>query len=143
MANPTATSPPAARPLHEVCEAARRANCGHCWQIPGLPCVTSTRTGRDGYHVARFARAMRRGLISGPELIAALAVARVFTNATVIYGGTAPDAFGTCGCGRCCCWRGADGPDNMCGPCRAGSCPNAGRTSMRYRRPAWASSPSA
>ena len=85
MANPTATSPPAARPLHEVCEDARRANCGHCWQVPGPPCVTDPETGADGWHVARFGRAMRRGLISGPELIAALAVPQVFTNATVIY----------------------------------------------------------
>jgi len=31
-----------------------------------------------------------------------------------------PDAFGTCGCGLCLCWRGADGRDNLCGLCRAG-----------------------
>ena len=85
MENPTATSPPAARTLHEIIEDAARANCGQCWQIPGLPCVTSPITGRDGYHVARFGRAMRRGLISGPDLIAVLAVPDAFTSATVIY----------------------------------------------------------
>ena len=38
-----------------------------------------------GYHVARFARAMRRGLISGPELIAVLQTVGAFTDSTVIY----------------------------------------------------------
>lgn len=86
MPNPTtASSPPAARSLAETCEAVRHANCGQCWQVPGLPCTTHPVTDRDGYHVARFARAMRRGLISGAELVAALAVPRAFTNATVIY----------------------------------------------------------
>ena len=73
------------RRLAEICEAVRRANCGQCWTVPGLPCTTSVITGRDGYHVARFGRAMRRGLISGPELAAALSVPVVFDNATVIY----------------------------------------------------------
>ena len=73
------------RSLHEVCQATRRANCGQCWQVPGLPCVTHPETGADGLHVARFARAMRRGLISGSELIAALSTGQPFTNATVIY----------------------------------------------------------
>jgi hypothetical protein len=91
MPNPTLTSsPPAARSLAEICEAVRRANCGQCWRVPGLPCVISPITGRDGYHVARFARAMRRGLISGPELVAALASVPAFTNANVIYDVT-PD----------------------------------------------------
>jgi hypothetical protein len=35
--------------------------------------------------VARFARAMRRGLISGPELIAVLQTVGAFTGSTVIY----------------------------------------------------------
>jgi len=84
MPNPT-TSPPAVRPLSEIIEDARRANCGQCWQVPGLPCVMSTITGRDGYHVARFGRAMRRGLISGPELITVLRTLPAFTNASVVY----------------------------------------------------------
>ena len=86
MSNPKGTaSPPAARSLHDICEDARRANCGQCWQVPDLPCTTSTTTGRDGYHVARFARAMRRGLISGPELVAVLAALPAFTNGTIVY----------------------------------------------------------
>jgi hypothetical protein len=68
------------RPLHEICEAARRANCGECWQVPGKPCTP------EGDHVARFGRAMRRGLISGPDLVAVLGALDAFTTATVIEG---------------------------------------------------------
>ena len=76
-------SPPAARSLHEIREAARLANCGECWQVPGTPCTP------EGDHVARFGRAMRRGLISGPDLIAVLQALVVFTNDTVVHD--APD----------------------------------------------------
>ena len=93
------TAPPAAaaRSLHEICESACEANCGHCWALPGDECVFTTvpvslpvtkgtplRPAR-GYHVARFARAMRRGLISGPELITVLQTVGAFTDRTVIY----------------------------------------------------------
>jgi hypothetical protein len=93
----TATRPPAARTLAEICEDVRRANCGECWALPGDECVftsvpvsvpvvpgTPVRPVR-GYHVARFARAQRRGLISGPDLMAVLDTAGVFTTSTVIY----------------------------------------------------------
>jgi hypothetical protein len=79
----TAASPPAARSLHEICEAARRATCGECWQVPGKPCTP------DGDHVARFGRALRRGLITGPDLIAVLQALDAFTSATVVC--TPPD----------------------------------------------------
>ena len=62
----TAPGAPAAHSLHEICEAARRVNCGECWAIPGDECVytsapvsvpvtpgTPVRPVR-GYHVARF-----------------------------------------------------------------------------------------
>jgi hypothetical protein len=74
----TATSPPAARPLHEICEAARLVNCGECWQVPGKPCTP------EGDHVARFGRALRRGLVTGPELIAVLQALDAFTSATIV-----------------------------------------------------------
>jgi hypothetical protein len=90
-------SPPAARSQHEICEAARLVNCGECWAIPGDECVytsipvsvpvtpgTPVQPVR-GYHVARFGRALRRGLISGPELIAVLQALDAFTAATVVY----------------------------------------------------------
>lgn len=93
----TAASPPTARSLHEICEDARRANCGECWALPGDECVFTTAPASvpvtsgtavrpvRGYHVARFGRAMRRGLISGPDLVAVLGTAGVFTSDTVVY----------------------------------------------------------
>ena len=51
----TAPGASAARSLHQVCEAARRVNCGECWQEPGEPCTP------DGDHVARFVRDAREG----------------------------------------------------------------------------------
>jgi hypothetical protein len=89
--------PPLAAPrsLHELCEAARQANCGECWTGPGDECVFTTLPESlpvtpdtpvhpaKGYHVARFSRAMRRGLITGPELVAVPETAHGFTPATV------------------------------------------------------------
>src|SRR5438445_12791295 len=92
----TAPGAPGMRSLHEICEDARRANCGECWALPGDECVCTTvpvsvpvtpRTAVQpvrGYHVARFGRAMRRGLISGPDLLAVLGTLDAFTTATVI-----------------------------------------------------------
>jgi hypothetical protein len=74
----TAASPPAARSLREIRKAVRLVNCGECWQVPGKPCTP------EGDHVARFGRAMRRGLISGPDLLAVLGTLDAFTMATVI-----------------------------------------------------------
>ena len=92
------TAPPtsAARSLHEICESACEANCGHCWALPGDECVFTTvpvslpvtrgtpLQPARGYHVARFARAMRRGLISGPDLIAVLQALDAFNNDTIV-----------------------------------------------------------
>ena len=82
----TAPSTPAARSLQEICQAARQANCGECWQQPGKPCTHDP----EGDHVARFGRAARRGLISGPELVVVLTDFDVFTTATIVKtpGGT-------------------------------------------------------
>jgi hypothetical protein len=77
----TAASPPAARSLQEIRELARRVNCGECWQVPGKPCTLDP----EGSHVARFGRAMRRGLISGQDLIAVLQTLDAFTNDTVVF----------------------------------------------------------
>jgi hypothetical protein len=98
MMNSAAPKAPAARrSLHQICEDARRANCGECWALPGdecvftsvpasVPVVPGTRMlPARGYHVARFGRAQRRGLISGPDLMAVLDTAGVFTTSTVIY----------------------------------------------------------
>jgi hypothetical protein len=75
-----------ARGLHAICELARLVNCGECWAPPHVPCLRGDR-GTSGYHVARFARARRRGLISGPDLTAILDDAEVFSNSTVVYDG--------------------------------------------------------
>ena len=83
---PAATSPPAGnepRSRRTLCEAARFATCGHCWQEPGIPCAT--KGGTHGYHVARFGRAERRGLITGRELVAVLYDLGVFDLATVVW----------------------------------------------------------
>ena len=71
---------PAARSLHEICKAARHATCGECWQVPGVPCVQNP----EGDHVARFNRAMRRGLISGPELVSVLNGLPSFSTNTIV-----------------------------------------------------------
>lgn len=83
----TAPATSRALDLHAVCEAARMANCGECWQTPGSPC-THGETGADGYHVARLGRAARRGLITGPDLIAVLQALVVFTSSTVVFDDT-------------------------------------------------------
>jgi len=74
----TAASPPAARSRHEICELARLVNRGECWQVPGKPCTP------EGDHVARFGRALRRGLVTGPELIAVLQALDAFASATIV-----------------------------------------------------------
>ena len=98
----TAPAVSQARSLHEVCEAARLVNCGACWAIPGDECVyTSAPVSAPvtpgtpvqpvrGCHVARLGRALRRGLIEGPDLIAVLQALDAFTNDTVVYDDT-PD----------------------------------------------------
>jgi hypothetical protein len=48
------------------------------------PC-TSSETGPEGYHVGRFAAAMRRGLITGADFAVVVETAGVFTNATLVY----------------------------------------------------------
>jgi len=74
-----------ARSVHVICELARLANCGHCWARPHQPCVPG-RHGAEGYHLARFARAARRGLLSAADMDVVLAAAgSVFTGATLVY----------------------------------------------------------
>jgi hypothetical protein len=97
--NLTATAgPPAARSLHDICEAARRGTCGpFCGALPGDECVFTTTPVSvpvtrgtpmqpvRGYHVSRFAWAQSHGLITAAELAAVTGTAGSFTPATVIY----------------------------------------------------------
>jgi len=97
--NLTATaSRPAERSLHDICEAARLGHCGpFCGALPGDECVvtsapvsvpvtgdTPVRPAR-GYHMARFARAQSRGLISAAEVAAVTGTAGSVTPAGVIF----------------------------------------------------------
>ena len=92
------TSPPAARSLHDICEAARRGDCGpFCGALPGDECVFTTAPASvpvtlgtpmqpvRGYHVSRFASAESHGLISAAELAAVTGTAGSLAPATVIY----------------------------------------------------------
>ena len=93
----SASSPPAARTLHEICEDARRGQCDYCSAMPGEPCAFSG-TGPDGYHVARFIWARAHDLISVLDVGAVLwsVAATPFTELTVIYdpGAADPDEDG-------------------------------------------------
>jgi hypothetical protein len=68
------------RTLHAICELSRLAACGVCRaDAPTQPCVCSG-TGPDGLHVARFAAALRRGLITSADFAAVIEAAEVFTT---------------------------------------------------------------
>jgi hypothetical protein len=85
----TAPSRPATaagpRTLHGICELARLAACPLCHAIGLEWACVGPGTGPDGFHVARFAAAMRRGLITGADLMIVLETAGAFSNATVIF----------------------------------------------------------
>ena len=100
--------------------AACRPTGRSCWQTTGGLCGRSARPPpAGGDHVARFGRAMRRGLISGPDLLAVLGTLDAFTTATVIRD--APDACPVSPRGR----HEPGGPRGECG--RAGDAPWHGR----------------
>jgi hypothetical protein len=67
---------------HPAVERVRLCNCGQCWAPPGRPCTVS---GPAGDHLARYARARRKGLLTEAELAAVLDAAGAFSNATIIY----------------------------------------------------------
>jgi hypothetical protein len=78
----TANAP---RSLHVICELTRLAACGYCPAgTPTQPCASSG-AGPDGLHIARFAAARRRGLITGADFAAVIDAAGAFTSATIVY----------------------------------------------------------
>lgn len=83
---------PVPRSLHEVCEAARQVPCGHCWGDRGGSCGFTGTPGHpiDGWHLERFARARRKGIITAAEMAAVIvtAVGDVFTPGTVVWDET-------------------------------------------------------
>jgi hypothetical protein len=83
------------RTLHALCQqGARLVNCGECWQRPGRPCTVS---GPDGYHLGRFMRAERRGLITRAEL-ARVVSGFVVIGSHVIVLDVAPEPIRLDGC---------------------------------------------
>jgi hypothetical protein len=85
---PAAMTASGPRSLHAICELTRLAACGHCGAgTLTRPCVSSS-TGPDGLHIARFAAARRRGLITSTDFAAVIEAAGVFTNATIVYDQT-------------------------------------------------------
>ena len=55
---------------------------GGAWITPSRACTDAG--GVDGYHLARFAAARRRGLITAAEMDAVLDAAEVITNGTIV-----------------------------------------------------------
>jgi len=131
--NRTATaSRPAARSLHDICEAARRSNCGpFCGALPSEECVFTTApvsvpvtTGTPmqpvrGYHVSRFAQAHSHGLISAAEFAAVTGTAGSVTPAAVMY-----DTQGAAMSGTAECWARSRPRRGRCPRCgqRTGPC---------------------
>jgi hypothetical protein len=77
------------RTRHALCEqGAVMVPCPHCWARRGTPCVTGLGiSGPVGYHVARFGRARRRGLLTEAELAALLDSLDAFTTETIVQDG--------------------------------------------------------
>jgi hypothetical protein len=81
----TVTGP---RSMHAICELIQLAACDCCRAAgPEWPC-TSSEGGPDGFHIARFAAARGRGLITAADFAAVIQAAGVFGNATVVYDDT-------------------------------------------------------
>jgi hypothetical protein len=56
-----------------------------CWAEPGEPCGDA-RSDLPGLHLARFARARRKGLLAAADMAAVIeAAGPVFTDATIIW----------------------------------------------------------
>jgi hypothetical protein len=84
------TTDPATGPrsLHAICELTWLAACGYCpADTLGQPCASSG-AGPDGFHIARFAAAYRRGLITAADFTAITQAAGAFGNATLVYDDT-------------------------------------------------------
>ena len=70
------------RTLHSLCEQARLMPCEQCGTPAGTPCG---RRPVAGYHLARFAAAHRRGLLTSADMDTVLdAAGPVFTNHSLI-----------------------------------------------------------
>jgi hypothetical protein len=73
-----------ARSLAEITTQAMPATCGHCWARSGTECV-----GGEGVHLARFARARRRGLLTEADMRVVLDAAGWVSPPGTVVPGTA------------------------------------------------------
>ena len=93
MTMTTHVSPPAQVEevsIYQSIGLARLVDCGYCHVRPWEPCLTG-RNGAVGDHLARFARAERRGLMGAADLDVVLAAVGdgMVSGATVIHDGPA------------------------------------------------------
>jgi hypothetical protein len=70
------------RTMAGIIADAQPCDCGSCWARPLQPCDTVP---PGGTHIARLARAVRRGRITAGDLALALAGFDVFTGASVVH----------------------------------------------------------
>jgi len=76
------------RSLSEICELAALCPCPYCWADRGEHCGFTGTTSRpiDGWHLTRFGRARRKGLLGEEDLAAALEDAgTVITAASIVW----------------------------------------------------------
>ena len=78
------TARPPARNLPEILTSARLVACGLCEAPACVPCVIGSQ-GTTGLHCARVATAYRQGFLTGPDLVAVLAVPAVFAASTIVW----------------------------------------------------------
>jgi len=88
----TARSAPARpRTMAEVRELVGLATCGQCWARHREPCAVPPGAGPGSYHLARYDRACRRGLISGADMAAVLAAAGCAPSPAAVICLSGPD----------------------------------------------------
>ncbi len=69
------------RTLADITANALLADCGECWPGPGVPCKGG------GMHVARLARARRRGLLSAEDMTIVVAAVVASMVPVIVTGG--------------------------------------------------------
>ena len=70
------------RTLADITANALLTDCAECWPGPGVPCKGG------GMHVARLARARRRGLLSAEDMTIVVAAVVASMVPVIVTGGT-------------------------------------------------------
>ena len=73
---------PPSRTLADITANALLTDCPECWPGPGVPCKGG------GMHVARLARARRRGLLSAEDMTIVVAAVVASMVPVIVTGGT-------------------------------------------------------